>query len=397
MITCLRSWKKFNEAHNVNWLISENSTDEETVQLLDKYNIPYFKNKGFRHYQGIDFLLQKCETKYALLIDSDVVFRKNIEPLWNMIKDIDFVIAGERGGDRGGKLLYPRIYPWFCFLNVETIKNKGFSFDNDEGLNIGKQLNERLWDVGSGIYDKVVKAGCIVIDMEQDMAPYFYHYEGMSWRKNIPEYKVFGEAVEQSYRQEIENHKNVRLDADYLTTLGFKYGTDKANHGFLKHYHEAFENIRFDIKSVLEIGVWKGESIAMWLEYFPNAVVSCIDIQDKSHLFRGNNRVKFYQVSQTEFNPNEKFDIIIDDSSHRMIDQQKTFLNLFPKCEKVYILEDLHTSIPPWAYSFGFDGTNSTIDFLKRLSDKEQVNLELVYTRNGESITSLIRNNKWIY
>lgn len=387
--TCLKSWKRYNIEHDCQWLISENSTNNETSEMLDKYSIPYFRNIGMRHADGVDFLIRQCKTEYALLIDSDVVFRKNIQPLWDMIKDIKFIIAGERCGDRGGKLLYPRINPWFCFLNTKIIQEKNFQFGDDTILNVGKKPTERIWDVGSKLYDEAIKNHFPILDMEKDMESFYYHYEGMSWRKQDPVYSQVGLAVEHAYQKEIENHSHIDLNNDYLTTLGLKYGTDKAtDHGFLKSYHEAFKNIRFDIKSVLEIGVWKGESINMWLEYFPNAIISCVDIDDKTHLFRGNNRVKFYRICQSNFIPNEQYDIIIDDGSHRMADQQQTFKNLYDKCNKIYIIEDLHTSVLPLGRNYGFDGTNSTIDFLK---SNKTINLELIYTNRGESISSIIR------
>jgi glycosyltransferase involved in cell wall biosynthesis len=212
--TCLKSWKKYHPNSTVEWLISENSTNNETTQLLNNYSIPCFRNHGMSHAMGVDFLIKQCKTDYALLIDSDVIFHKNIESLWNKIKDIDFVIAGERCGDRGGKLLYPRIHPWFCFLNVKIIKGRGFELGDDDFLNKGKSPGDRLYDVGSKIYDDVIKAGLNIIDMEKDMDSYYYHYEGMSWRKNQNKdikLREWGLAVDRSYQKEIELHKDIIL------------------------------------------------------------------------------------------------------------------------------------------------------------------------------------------
>jgi glycosyltransferase involved in cell wall biosynthesis len=225
--TCLKSWKRYNTGHDNEWLISENSTNEETVEMLNWYSIPYFRNAGMRHADGVDFLIRQCKTDYALLIDSDVIFRKDILPIWNTIKDIDFVIAGEWCGDRGGKLLYPRINPWFCFLNVKAIKEHDWKF-GDDLMNEGKPKGERLWDVGSLLYDSVIKAELKVVDMEKDMDAFYYHYEGMSWRKNNPDYRPLGLEVEKKYQFEIDAHVHIDLKPDPLTELGLKHKTDKA-------------------------------------------------------------------------------------------------------------------------------------------------------------------------
>ena len=63
-----------------------------------------------------------------------------------------------------------------------------------------------------------------------------------------------------------------------LETLAKKYGADKSDLGFIRHYESRFEYIRYSVKNILEIGVETGKSHRMWLEYFPNADVYGIDI-----------------------------------------------------------------------------------------------------------------------
>lgn len=176
---------------------------------------------------------------------------------------------------------------------------------------------------------------------------------------------------------------------DPLTLLGIKYGTDKAlSHKFTEDYHRVFEPVRFDVKSVLEIGVCKGRSIKMWLDYFPNAIVSGIDAMDVASYMPGHQRARFQQCAQSEYRASEVFDIIIDDGSHQMRDQQETFINLFQNWRLFYVLEDLHTSNNP---EYGFDGTNSTIEFLREFQKKNEgrFNVEIV-EKKADSITSII-------
>jgi len=392
--TLLKSWKRHHRESNVKWLISENSLNNETSEMLDGLSIPYFRNVGMKHSDGVDFLIRQCETDYALLIDSDIVFRKNIYQLWGMIENFNFVIAGERVGDRGGKQLHPRVQPWFCFLNVKIIKEKNWLFGDDDICNKGRKPEERIWDVGSKLYNEVIKSGMSIIDMEQDMNPYYFHYEGMSWRKNNIDYYQAGLAVEKAYEIEIENHKEISLKKenntmDLLTELGMRYNTDKAYaHHYTEEYNQIFESMRFDVKSLLEIGVMRGESIRMWLDYFPNAIISCVDINNLSHLFAGNDRVKFYQSPQSQFTTQEQYDIILDDGSHFMDDQQKTFLNLQNNFKYCYVIEDLQTSL---LREYGFTGNNSTIDFLKKLHSEQKIDLNLIYVNGNGSITSVIK------
>ena len=211
METCLKSWKALYGNVN-NWLISENSTDDDTASMLDKYHIPYFRNPGMSHPSGVDFLIRKCPTRFALLIDSDIIFLKRIDSLWEKIQTQNPVLAGEQCGDRGGKKLYPRIHPWFCFLGTDVITFNKFHMSSDTDLNIGKNpMVDRLYDVGSKLFEEVAGANLPILDTKSTMNEFFYHYEGMSWRKYIPGYVEWGLAVEREYQKEIEKFKHVSL------------------------------------------------------------------------------------------------------------------------------------------------------------------------------------------
>ena len=58
-----------------------------------------------------------------------------------------------------------------------------------------------------------------------------------------------------------------------LVELAKKYNVDMFELGYLEHYEKRFDDIRLDVKKVLEIGVETGCSHRMWLEYFPNAIL----------------------------------------------------------------------------------------------------------------------------
>jgi len=65
-----------------------------------------------------------------------------------------------------------------------------------------------------------------------------------------------------------------------LDLLALKYGTDKASdfHNYTEFYDKYFNLDRGNIKNVLEIGVFRGNSLRMWKDYFFNAIIYGIDI-----------------------------------------------------------------------------------------------------------------------
>jgi len=137
------------------------------------------------------------------------------------------------------------------------------------------------------------------------------------------------------------------------------YQTDKENlHRYQEHYDKHLGSIREDVTSVLEIGIQYGHSIALWLDYFPNAMIYAVDIDPKAveaaqTQYGTNPRVAFGQVDASEAAnlsgwaydmKIESFDVVIDDGSHRMRDQEQALLFGSHWSNYFTVIEDLHTS-----------------------------------------------------
>lgn len=155
-----------------------------------------------------------------------------------------------------------------------------------------------------------------------------------------------------------------------LHALGQRYGTDKVTHGYLPPYDLLLTPVRESAVHVMEIGVMYGASILMWRDYFTKAVIHGMDtfcgVQGNGiHTFanptafydrceRENDpRLQMHKVDQSDKTALEgfsreckvQFDMILDDASHRMRDQQQTFATLFSlvKPGGYYIIEDIGT------------------------------------------------------
>jgi len=172
-----------------------------------------------------------------------------------------------------------------------------------------------------------------------------------------------------------------------LTLLANKYKSDKGTEFDAKHcFSEIYDDYLLPLKDkqlyILEIGIDKGNSLRMWEEYFKNSKILGLDLDDKSQF--NSERIlckKLDQSNQKEIedfsiNCPIKFDLIIDDGSHHMSDQQITFGNFFPllNSEGIFIIEDLHTSLlAPGTVLYdrmienNNVGDNTTLHFLKNI------------------------------
>lgn len=138
-------------------------------------------------------------------------------------------------------------------------------------------------------------------------------------------------------------------------------GGDKTamGQGFTKRYEELFSKWRDEPINLLELGVLRGLSLAMWAEYFSKGHIYGVDIN--LSIYRGaeselrrlgafdNENITTYESDVTEPEFQElisglpAFDIIIDDALHNPQPQLDNFLLLFPRLNSggIYVVEDL--------------------------------------------------------
>lgn len=161
-----------------------------------------------------------------------------------------------------------------------------------------------------------------------------------------------------------------------LNEIGLRLNADKSSrfHNYLDFYEEMMPDREFNGR-LLEIGVMDGLSMRMWREYYPYAEIIGIDIFNKDHLYEQPwnvpKTVKLLTLDGTKKSdmlPLGKFDIIIDDGSHYMKDQQASLKLLYPQLNPggFYVLEDLWTSY----IEYYQNAKITTIEYLKQLEAK---------------------------
>ena len=116
-----------------------------------------------------------------------------------------------------------------------------------------------------------------------------------------------------------------------LKNIFQKYQTDKfTSHCYLEIYAEIFDPIKEQINNLLEIGVWKGGSMSLWNDYFLDANIYGIDINDLPIDFIIKPRMTFYKdnaydinfIQQNFIDKSITFDVLIDDGPHTLSSMQ---------------------------------------------------------------------------
>jgi hypothetical protein len=161
-----------------------------------------------------------------------------------------------------------------------------------------------------------------------------------------------------------------------LEEISKQYHSDKGSiyHNYLAIYEKYFSKYRDTLENFLEIGLWEGDSIRMWREYFNVGNLVGADILDLSHVVLPNTQIHICDQSDRQQlgnlidNSFNEFDIIIDDGGHWQHQQQITLGFMFPflKSDGVFVIEDLHTANHP---AYTRPGDVATLDILYTWKD----------------------------
>ena len=169
-----------------------------------------------------------------------------------------------------------------------------------------------------------------------------------------------------------------------LCEIAKKYGTDKYQHGYTKIYYDLMKDKKDQNISIFEIGIYQGNSIKMWDEFFTNGFVCAVDngrllpnsnlrysfdintsTEDDDKLLTVGNKLENYdfgwiesdrikcsisdQRSRFQLEKSfdhfgvDMFDFIIDDGHHFQEHQQKSLGILFKNIKPggYYFIEDI--------------------------------------------------------
>lgn len=153
-----------------------------------------------------------------------------------------------------------------------------------------------------------------------------------------------------------------------LKELAEKYGTDKLEHLYCPRYEHHLPS-RDSSFSLLEIGIFKGASLRMWREWFPNAEIYGVDI-NPGHQVNDAGIQAFVCDATKEVPEIDNLQVIIDDGSHNSSDIIKTFDLLWPRLKPGgwYVVEDLNAQWNP-IYGGGEDGS-AAIEMLHEYASK---------------------------
>ena len=123
------------------------------------------------------------------------------------------------------------------------------------------------------------------------------------------------------------------------------------------HKFDSFYESRLpldNVENILEIGVFKGDSIRYWREKYADSHIYGMDIIEENIFWPKDDRIKYFRIDQSDIvsyrqclsEVSRIFDVVIEDGSHDPLHQKISLMETLPYLRNgsIYILEDIHTS-----------------------------------------------------
>jgi len=217
---------------------------------------------------------------------------------------------------------------------------------------------------------------------------------------------------------DIDNIDHQEFDSTNLDQLFRFYNTDKGKsfrdlderiikgHGYSTYYENHFKKFKNKKINLLEIGVYSGGSSAAFAKYFPDSIIYCFDINIKNFKYKSK-KFKVYGIDVSninmlkEFIKNEGltsnsdfFNIIIDDGSHKLSDQIKSFAFFFKYLSSngIYVIEEFNFS-DIYEHLNDVPNEKKIYDILNFIKNKKNFKSDII---SKEDISYLIDNTKKI-
>jgi hypothetical protein len=257
------------------------------------------------------------------------------------------------------------------FLITKDISKKLiFPKDPIENREDCYQFEHKGFLQGANMYEQIIRMGKTPVMVVNDLKVSPLWDSGVRWQL-----KLMGK-----HEEIFSIVKPVTTDVvinSILDTMAIKHKSDKSSryHNYAVKYDKILSPFRDSFLNILEVGVAMGQSIKMWTDYFPKAIIHGADINKESVICESySGRVKFHLLDQRieaqlkNLEQFGQFDLIIDDGNHFWMEQILTFNTLFPyvKSGGIYIVEDTTTSY--WdEYK---NNSMSPVEYFKTLVDE---------------------------
>ena len=207
----LKTYCKYHKGKHRIIIVENSDPGDATRGMLEKYNVPYVDGRkvispepaehgwGWSHHRGLDWAVRNCSTPYCLIVDTDIIFKQNLQYLFDFFENNEQIAALGPHYQKTRPLKYdnfgtcmnpeqkhilPRVHPCFMMLDVELFKKHDdltFNGSPETGpvLMAEKLAADESYDIGSYLFMRLGELGKQTSNVEHNVI--YTHAEGASW------------------------------------------------------------------------------------------------------------------------------------------------------------------------------------------------------------------------
>lgn len=170
----------------LNLVLVDNGSTDGSVEWLKQSGIPFISlPQNIGHEQAINLIYPMIKTRFALICDTDVMFRDNVyEAHINDLRNETCLVGDYITGDQLNAPVKPRVGAWFFMYDIGYMR--------EQGVYTFRASNDWSYDVGSWMTEKILETGEIIKhtprlnkDIDRDLFGMDYgthvHFGKVSW------------------------------------------------------------------------------------------------------------------------------------------------------------------------------------------------------------------------
>ena len=134
-------------------IIVDNGSTDGSKEWLVENEIPFISlNGNIGHEQAINYIYPLIKTKYALIVDTDIEFLRNVYGEYmHLLNDETKLIGDYIIGDQLNAPVKPRVGAWFYLFDIEAMRG--------HGVNTFRDSSDWSYDVCSWMTEKILQHG----------------------------------------------------------------------------------------------------------------------------------------------------------------------------------------------------------------------------------------------
>jgi phage antirepressor YoqD-like protein len=372
----------------------------KTQQMLDSFS--HINSKSDYCDQGYpileEYMLKRFKER-QLRIDKDLLVNIKQNNKIDLIATSDFLTQ---------KKIEGKEFNLYLYLSKEQNTNKLYLIVvSDIETNMIVRFTDKNYNIKINGYPIIIELDQSLVDTGFDVEVLEFNVrEKFNNQKKLSSCTIHNYEVIKNFDDfEYEESNNLIVLEEIVQDtpkdfyhLSLNNQTDKVYyHGYHHFYPQYFEKFRYQKFNMLEIGYGDGASMKTWIEYFPQADITVLDINvqhiesDRCRVIKGD-QSKLSDLD-TIIDTINHAKLILDDGSHNPLHQFDTFNYLFKNLLEpggVYIIEDIEVSYwNPESTLYGYkSGYFNLIDAFKKY--QEMINSEFTGVRNHLNISSIL-------